>query len=169
MVGTYRFACRHRNAPLCVRVLKVAIQEELTQTGFNSIYEKRQTILCISVGKGRPKSLFKTGRWGWSWLPLSCHFVSLISAYCQGIGFLDWYPILIHVVDSLVPNSGSRLCVQWHSWQTCFLNIFPDPLYCVMFGSMLGFQGECIFKNIAVFLINSSQQMSLAFRSKLMC
>ena len=83
--------------------------------------------------------------------------------------FLDWYPILIHMVDILVPNSGSKLSVQWHSWQSRFLNIFPDPLCCVMFGSVLGFQGECIFKNIAIFLINGSQQMSVTFRSKLMC
>lgn len=26
--------------------------------------------------------------------------------------FLDWYPILIHTVDSFVPNSGSKLSVQ---------------------------------------------------------
>lgn len=61
MVETYIFTCRHRNASLC-GVFKVAIQEELTQNYFNSVYEKRQTVQCISLGKERFESLFKTGR-----------------------------------------------------------------------------------------------------------
>lgn len=155
MVRMHLFTCRHGNAPLCW-VLKVATQQELILGDFNSVCEKRETILCISIRQGRLKKTLQNRKMR---LKLAASLMCLCFlniCILPRDSVLLWYPIFIHMVDSLVPNSGSKLSVQSHSWQYCFLNIFPDPLYCVVFGSMLGFQGECIFKNTEIFLINSA-------------
>lgn len=82
-----------------------------TQSDFNSVCEKRQTVLCISVGIGRFKHLQNRKMRLKLAASLMCLCFYNFSTLPRDT-FLDWYPILMHMVDSLVPNSVSKLSVQ---------------------------------------------------------
>lgn len=52
-MGTYVFSCKHRN----VLSPQGSYTRTAQQSDFNSVHEKRQIVLSVSVGKGRLKFL----------------------------------------------------------------------------------------------------------------
>lgn len=57
LTGMSIFTCRHRNASLCAESSRYKNVQELKESDFNSVCEKRQTVQCISLGIGRLKHL----------------------------------------------------------------------------------------------------------------